>query len=379
FDNTSNPNVFVQFDQATHWNTNRWDHGFNGGVNATNDPWTEITQTGGHPNTSNTNLISNPGVNPKGPEFWAVRRYTVPAGISGQIGADWHVFKNNTNGTGVTGALLHNGTIIDSAAIAGNANTRSSGGSGLTTFPVTPGDTVEFALTPEGAGGAAGDGSDSSTFGMNLGFVTTVQNAALIADSIADWSTNGTQGENGWTYGYYDVTASPNHATGDLIEFDPGTHWTGSAWDLGGGAPWTNVGESAAHPNGINNAAEHWVTRRYEVGAGETGDLYVDFSFNATNLNGTGVSLNILHNGTLVSTTTIAGNDGDGVTRTAFIPGAQLGDSIDISLTPVGLNGDPADGSDGSAFSAKIYLAPEPGTMALLSLTGLALIFRRRR
>ena len=78
---------------------------------------------------------------------------------------------------------------------------------------------------------------------------------AQIADSIADWSASGTQGENGWTYGYYDLTAdgAPNEGaydhTTDFIPFlNDGTgvpetnptevnHWNGAAYDFEGNPP----------------------------------------------------------------------------------------------------------------------------------------------
>ena len=57
--------------------------------------------------------------------------------------------------------------------------------------------------------------------------------AAVIADSVADWSTTGTQGEDGWRNGYYNYTTDANHAyqTGDFIQFDS-QYWTGTQWDL---------------------------------------------------------------------------------------------------------------------------------------------------
>ena len=373
YDNTNNPNVFVPFDQALHWNANNWDHGFNGGAN-TNAPWTSIQRTSGHPNTT---AFTNAGVADPGPDFHAVRRYTVPAGVSGQVGIDWHVLKNNGNGTGVTGNILHNGSVIDTRTIGGSDNTGATAGTGFTTVSVSPGDFIDIALTPDGAGGA-GDASDASNFAMDIGFISPT-NSTLIADSVADWTTNATQGENGWSYGYFDVTNSGS-AVGDFIPFDAGM-WNGGAnkWDIGGGAPWTEVGETAGHPNGLNNGAEHWATRRYEIGTGEAGDLYVEFSFGASNRGGAGVGLNILHNGSIVAAHNIDGNDAAGMNRSVLIPGAQEGDIIDIALTPVGANGNTADGSDGSFFSASIYVVPEPGTLGLISLAGLALILRRRR
>ena len=43
----------------------------------------------------------------------------------------------------------------------------------------------------------------------------------VVADTMADWSTAGTQGEKGWTYGYYNKTADASDSRGirhELIE-----------------------------------------------------------------------------------------------------------------------------------------------------------------
>src|SRR3954462_9073722 len=100
--------------------------------------------------------------------------------------------------------------------------------------------------------------------------------AEIIADSIAEFSGN--QGQNGWYYGYRVYTAGEpdNHdPTSAFTQFVGGTTagawdgttqvWTGSGWDLetAGAAPWTFLGAEGLHPNGSNQAQEHWVIRRW--------------------------------------------------------------------------------------------------------------------
>ena len=83
----------------------------------------------------------------------------------------------------------------------------------------------------------------------------------------------------------------------------------------------------------------------------------------------------------------IAGDDTTGVHRAIMIPGAQVGDVIDIALDPKGLgsylgvSGYTDDGADASAFSARLYLAavPEPAVTGLGGLALLGLLRRRRR
>ncbi len=101
----------------------------------------------------------------------------------------------------------------------------------------------------------------------------------IVADSFDQWSTSGTQGENGWSNGYYNLTqdGDSTYQTGDFIPFTNdgsgdavspgGNHWSGSAWDLtGSGGPWTTIGQESTHPNGTNSdpGDEHWTIRRWE-------------------------------------------------------------------------------------------------------------------
>ena len=114
--------------------------------------------------------------------------------------------------------------------------------------------------------------------------------AQEIADSFDDWSTTGTQGENNWFYGWYNLTEDEEfddgeYAADDFNEFEndgsnlvesiadfyyprdaqsPENHWTGGEWDLNTAAqPWTAIGREATHPNGINYREEHWTVRRW--------------------------------------------------------------------------------------------------------------------
>ncbi len=101
--------------------------------------------------------------------------------------------------------------------------------------------------------------------------------AATFADSSADWSTTGTQGENGWFNGWYNLTADQEDGDGlyqptDFIPFikngtvvseDQLNNWDGGAFRLyrdtaaTAGAetgPWTTIDQNGGHPNGTNSA-----------------------------------------------------------------------------------------------------------------------------
>ncbi len=358
--------TFNAFDNGTHWNGSQWDHSL---PSPDNTPWTTIGSADGHPNATNN-----------GGEFYAIRRYTVPGTVAANsnVAVDWFTRKTNLNNDGVSGVVLVNGVRVDKATIGGDD------GVGVTrsvNVQVSPGDIIDLALSPEGLANRS-DGSDGSAFGMKLATTQTWTGLSRIADSIGDWSSTGTQGENGWSYGYYNTTVDPGHDVASFIEFDSSV-WSGTAWDLEPTAsgPWTFIAQEDAHPNGANSAPneDHWATRRYEVQPGEAGDLVVEWNLAAQNPNGTGTTVKILVNGVEVDSSTIAGNDATGVNLAVEVAGVQVGDFIDISLTPEGLGGDLSDGSDGSTFSANIYLIPEPGVSVLAAFAGLMVFMRRRR
>ena len=203
--------------------------------------------------------------------------------------------------------------------------------------------------------------------------------ALVLADSNADWSLTGTQGENGWTYGYYNRTADgdASYQAADLQPFlndgsgVPETcpdvvpcaaalvevnHWTGSAWDFEGNPPWTFLGRTESHPNGSNQAATHWTVRRWT--SDFDGEVAIAYSIRKNNTSGTGVSARVFVGDTEVALETIAGNNTTGVTRTVFAA-VVVGTTIDLAHDALGLNGDATDGSDASTLSMVISTVPD--------------------
>jgi hypothetical protein len=100
---------------------------------------------------------------------------------------------------------------------------------------------------------------------------TTTLCAAPIADSVADWSGDPTQGHRNWFYGYYDQTrdfadGNKRYDLDDFRPFDPRTEWNGKAWDLKmGAAPLTELNEEGGHPaaNAKEDPSVHWAVRRW--------------------------------------------------------------------------------------------------------------------
>jgi hypothetical protein len=113
-------------------------------------PWTEISDTGGHPNGINT-----------GVQHWAIRRWV--AERDGTMIVHFRLAKSNVNGgNGVTGRIFHNGVEKFSRTIAFNdAGTLTND---VIVTAVFVGDFIDIALDPTGTDGNPDDGADGSIF-----------------------------------------------------------------------------------------------------------------------------------------------------------------------------------------------------------------------
>lgn len=176
----------------------------------------------------------------------------------------------------------------------------------------------------------------------------------VLANSETEFS--GVQGQDNWTYGYRNFTAdggAENYdPVADFIAFDETTEFSGTAWDLqtAAAAPWTLVGALNVHPNGTNNTNEHWAIRRWTAtGPDITGPTLVEVAWYvaAQNPAGNGTSGRLHLNGDLQREVAVGGTDEVGVTTSSFLT-VDVGDIIDLALTPEGPTGDRGDGADGS-------------------------------
>ena len=134
-----------------------------------------------------------------------------------------------------------------------------------------------------------------------------------LADSVADFS--GTQGNNGWFYGYWRQDTDPNstYEAADFVQFPRGTgnvladtnYWNGSKWDWpAGDPPWTELTAGGGHPNASNGTPgrpTHWAIRRY-----------VSESAGPLRLTGT------------LACNSSGGTCGDGVIGRIFVDGVQV-------------------------------------------------------
>ena len=226
------------------------------------------------------------------------------------------------------------------AALSSDPTKADSDGDGL-----SDGQEIELGTQPQVAdsdGDGLSDGQEVSSY--------------KIADSIEDFTTDGTQGTNGWISGYRNYTADGGgddyDSANDFIAFDEDSEWRGDGWRIApSGAPWTLVRAETGHPNGTNSAPneEQWAIRRWTSDRDAT--LTVEWKLREQNPNGTGVGGSLHLNGTLVDSG--ATDTPEGFTKTKVID-VSANDTIDLALTPVGPGGDRSDGSDGSFFSMTI-------------------------
>lgn len=121
-----------------------------------------------------------------------------------------------------------------------------------------------------------------------LGFVLAMstncsspQAADIVADSVRDFS--GTQGTNGWSYGYWDRSLDPDGSYDESTDFRHLRHFgsdpinglsghteftTGKLWNLEDGRYYTSIWAEGGHPHGNMDLGsyaktEQWVVRRW--------------------------------------------------------------------------------------------------------------------
>jgi len=304
---------------TNYWNGASWDWPLG------NPPWTELTAGGGHPNAENgnTNL----------PIHWVIRRYVSetngPLRITGTLACQ---SQNGLCGDGVIGHIF-----VDGVEVFQRSVSYSSEGYSIV-VSANVGSTIDLVIDP---GNGNNDFCDSSTFTAKI---LTTGGASIVADTLADWSVSGTQGELNWTYGYFNATTGGVYATSKFIPFPSGTgphasgnFWNGEAWKwFDGEPPFDIIGRIEARPSifttGGVRGNQHWVIRRWisEV----SGTVQIDWHIGKKDTTGGGVTAAVYQNGTQRDTFNLAATDFIGTNRTITIANVQVGDAIDFTLAP---------------------------------------------
>ncbi|HXJ55586.1 MAG TPA: lamin tail domain-containing protein [Verrucomicrobiae bacterium] len=259
-------------------------------------------------------------------------------------------------GDGVIGRIMVDGKEVFRQLALGNTADYSI------TVPAHLGSAIDFVLDS----GAASDGScDTAIFTAKV--ATTDPTITVVADSVADWSFTGTQGENNWYYGYYNRSADPDrvYQAANFIPFPrssgpQGTNnfWDEEEWDwFSGNPPFDKVGQYWMTPNGINNGAEHWVIRRWV--SESAGNLTVEYAASKEYLDqyhtgGGGTIVRIFQNGVQRDSTPVGSNDVVGIRRAVSLNNVQIGDTIDIALDPTDASGIADDDQDRTFVTATI-------------------------
>ena len=352
---------------TNHWNGFDWR--LSADPNATGGPFTILGRVDTHPNGTN----SNPNE-----ENWTIRRWI--STFTGKAAITWHVRKTTLGGGGVTGRLFHKDEEIDAATITG---LDGIGVKHTVVADIKTGETIDLALSLEGACGDATDGADGS-----ISILTIRQAGALsvgyetVADSLAGWSATGTQGENGWYYGYYDQrtdveTGNATYGAADFVPFDnlagpaggpvavDGNHWTGVKWDLYTDAgPWTEITCVGGHPagNAPVGTSVHWAIRRWQSEV--AGDVQVSGFFRHLATCGDGTVCRVYHKDTEL----FSGRSLNSPVHFNLQVTVAVGDTLDFAMDPDGAGNlatgginAVSDGCDTTMFAIAVRLATAAG------------------
>ncbi len=279
-----------------------------------------------------------------------------PAPLVVRFSGNWISTAPAFCGDGVVGRIFVDGAeVFHQSVFVGSADYSL-------TVPVNVGSRIDFALDP---GSLGNDLCDASEFTAKV--ETADPTILVVADSVADWSNAGTQGEKNWFYGYYNKTADtavPGYQATNFTAFPRGNgphgaanFWTGTAWDwFNGNPPWDEIGQTFMHPSGVNTGPDHWVIRRWASEVG--GRIVVDWTIAKSSPGGNGVTGRVFHNGVQRDSAVIGGGDTAGLARSIVITNVEPGDFIDVALDSIGTDGAANDGSDGSTMTVVIRGAP---------------------
>lgn len=219
--------------------------------------------------------------------------------------------------------------------------------------------------------------------------------AIPVANSITEFSA--VQGQDSWSYGFFNLTAKGGAYTGaDFTAFDTvggsgaAAIWRASAAQVGAdNNVFLGINVNGGHPNGIGPGAQDsniWAIRRYTSEV--SGLVRIDFDLhkeNISNPRGGGITGHLFVDGLEVFSSLIDNLDGIGIQDSVFAT-VNVGSLIDFAIDPLGPGAPPGgDGvasarADGTHFSAVIRVGeiPEPGN-ALLTGLGLVALFATRR
>jgi hypothetical protein len=184
-----------------------------------------------------------------------------------------------------------------------------------------------------------------------------------LADSDLQFSSH--QGRDGWYYGFYDGDGSTPYSTGDFELLD---YWSGTTWRMGpsGDDYWCMLYGDGGHP-----VVGHWPVRRWVSDYDGVVTITGVLKDRAASTLWDGIVGGIIIDDELVMQTAISEGDLVGVNYLVEAP-VSVGSTVDFFIAPQGNNR-----HDHTIFTAVIV--PEPATLSLLAIGGVALMRSRRR
>lgn len=167
----------------------------------------------------------------------------------------------------------------------------------------------------------------------------------LVASSRDDFS--GTQGQNGWSYGYYDGSSNTPYTNGDFQQL-PSYDSSQQIWSVGNlTISYTEVGQVLMHPNGgtaMPSESLQWAVRRWTSGVSGSvtlfGHLYKIDTTTCSSCDG--VTGHVLTGDASIWSKSIAPDDATGVSFALPI-NVSVGSTVDFAVSPNTTNN--ADGS----------------------------------
>jgi len=213
-------------------------------------------------------------------------------------------------------------------------------------------------------------------------FVLTVTNVSantVAFDSVADFSA--TQGQNGWSYGYYDGDNLNSFSPDDFEEL---TVFNNNRWSLqeGNGGFWTYLWSTGGHPNGTTpiggrQLIEHWAVRRWVSDADGILSLQGLLAKPTGAHGGNGVVGHIFVDGVELFSQHISGSDGVGINY-SFDINIHLGSIIDFAIDPY-LSREAVDSTTFTALGTMTSPVPIPTAAWLLGSGLISLIAMKRK
>ena len=159
-------------------------------------------------------------------------------------------------------------------------------------------------------------------------------------DSVGGYA--GTQGANGWSYGYRDPSVP-----GEVFTPFGDDAWDGNLWALPGEPPFTEINRLGGHPNGRAQGAVHWAIRRWT--ASGPGRVRVRGVLGTYGIYGDGTICRVLVDGNEVLAKHVQ-NDRKRYDLTVDV---VAGTTVDFAIDP-GIDGDAT--ADRTLFTSRVEL-----------------------